>query len=90
MRLDSTELGMTNAAQVAAAGIEAIRGGDLAFDLSAVRTCDSSAVAVVLAWQREAQARGARLQLSGLPVDLLSLATVYGVAPLLNLDKTAG
>lgn len=88
MRIDSADIGMNNAAQIAAAGIEAIRAGDATFDLSAVRTCDSSAVAVVLAWQREAQARGARLQLSGLPAGLASLATVYGVAPLLDLGDT--
>ena len=67
----------------------AIRGGDITFDLSAVRTCDSSAVAVVLAWQREAQSRGVELQLSGLPADLLSLATVYGVEPLLRIEPAA-
>ena len=88
MRIDSADIGMNNAAQIAAAGIEAIRAGDATFDLSAVRTCDSSAVAVVLAWQREAQARGARLQLAGLPAGLASLATVYGVAPLLDLGDT--
>ena len=90
MRVDTTDIGMSSAAAIAAAGIEAIRGGDTAFDLSAVRTCDSSAVAVVLAWQREAQARGGQLKLSGLPPDLLSLATVYGVAPLLNIAETPG
>jgi phospholipid transport system transporter-binding protein len=90
MRVDTTDIGMNNAAAIAAAGIEAIRGGDTVFDLSAVRTCDSSAVAVVLAWQREAQARGGQLQLSGLPPALLSLATVYGVAPLLNIAETTG
>jgi phospholipid transport system transporter-binding protein len=86
MRIESADIGMNNAAEVAAAGIEAIGRGDAAFDLSAVRTCDSSAVAVVLAWQREAQARGLELQLSGLPAGLVSLATVYGVEPLLRLD----
>ena len=87
MRIDSTDIGMNNAAQIAAAGMEAIRSGDAVFDLSAVRTCDSSAVAVVLAWQREAQARGAQLELSGLPASLASLATVYGVAPLLDIEE---
>ena len=87
MRVDATDIGMNNAAAIAAAGIEAIRGGDASFDLSAVRTCDSSAVAVVLAWQREAQARGGRLQLSGLPPGLLSLATVYGVTSLLGIGE---
>ena len=89
MRLDVTDIGMNNAAAIAAAGMEAIRSGDTAFDLSAVRTCDSSAVAVVLAWQREAEARGGQLRLSGLPTGLLSLATVYGVAPLLGFDETS-
>ena len=89
MRVDVTDIGMNNAAAIAAAGIEAIRGGDAAFDLSAVRTCDSSAVAVVLAWQREAEARGGQLRLSGLPAGLLSLATVYGVSSLLGLDETS-
>ena len=90
MRVNADDIGMTNAAAIAAAGIDAIRGGDSAFDLSAVKTCDSSAVAVVLAWQREAQARGVQLQLSGLPAGLVSLATVYGVDPLLGLDAAPG
>jgi phospholipid transport system transporter-binding protein len=90
MRVEASDLGMSNAAAVAAAGIEAIRSGDTSFDLSGVRTCDSSAVAIILAWQRAAQARGAQLQLSGLPPDLLSLATVYGVRPLLQLGPSAG
>jgi phospholipid transport system transporter-binding protein len=90
MRLDTTELDMKNAAQVATAGIDAIRAGDSVFDLSAVRTCDSSAVATVLAWQREAEARGVQLQLSGLPAGLISLAKVYGVAPLMNLGVEPG
>jgi len=89
MRVDSSNLGMSNAAAIATAGIEAVRGGDTVFDLSAVRTCDSSAVAVVLAWQREAQARGVQIRLAGLPPDLLSLATVYGVEPLLGLPPAA-
>ena len=87
MRVDNASIGMSNAAEVAVAGIEAIRGGDTVFDLSPVLTCDSSAVAVVLAWQREAQARGARLQLTGLPAGLVSLASVYGVSSLLDLDE---
>ena len=88
MRIEAADIGMHNAAQISVAGIEAIRGGDAAFDLSAVRSCDSSAVAVVLSWLREAQARGTPLQLSGLPAGLVSLADVYGVAPLLDLEET--
>lgn len=88
MRIDATDIGMQNAAQVSAAGIEAIRNGDAAIDLSAVRGCDSSAVAVVLSWQREAQARGTALKITGLPPGLVSLADVYGATPLLDLEET--
>jgi phospholipid transport system transporter-binding protein len=90
MRVDAADIGMHNAAQVAAAGLESIRAGDATFDLSGVRTCDSSAVAVALAWQREADARGLALELRGMPPGMVSLATVYGVAPLLNLDAAGG
>ena len=90
MRIDATEIGMHNAAEVAAAGLQAIEAGDAAFDLSAVRNCDSSAVAVALAWQRAAEARGLTLQLAGLPAGMVSLSTVYGVAPLLNLAESDG
>jgi phospholipid transport system transporter-binding protein len=89
MRIEATDIGMNNAADIAAAGIQAIRGGDAAFDLSPVRTCDSSAVAVVLAWRREAEATGRVLALTGVPPALVSLATVYGIAPLLDLDAPA-
>jgi phospholipid transport system transporter-binding protein len=85
VKVAAADIGMANAGEIVAAGVDAIRAGDSAFDLSAVRSCDSSAVAVVLAWQREAEACGLALQLSGLPPALLSLATVYGVAPLLGL-----
>ena len=85
MKVTATDIAMGNAGEIAAAGVAAIRAGDGHFDLSEVRSCDSSAVAVVLAWQREAAARGVSLQLSGLPAAVVSLATVYGVAPLLGL-----
>ena len=74
---------MANAAEIAEAGIEAIRSGDTTIDLSAVLTCDSSAVAAVLAWLREAARAGIKLQLIGLPTSLLSLAAVYGVDSLI-------
>jgi phospholipid transport system transporter-binding protein len=85
MRIESGHIDMKNAAQIAAAGVAAIRQGDTSFDLSAVVSCDSSAVAVILAWLREGRARNVALELSGLPAGLVSLAAVYGVTPLLNL-----
>jgi phospholipid transport system transporter-binding protein len=87
MKIDATDISMGNAAAIVAAGVAAIRGGDSAIDLASVQTCDSSAVAAVLAWQREAARAGQALRLTGVPADLLSLAEVYGVEPLI---ATAG
>jgi phospholipid transport system transporter-binding protein len=83
MLVAANAIGMENAAQIAAAGVEAIRAGDMELDLSGVRTCDSSAVAVLLAWKREAHATGKPLRLIGVPGCIASLAAVYGVEPLL-------
>ena len=82
-------MSLANAAQLAELGIAAIQQGDAAFDLSAVRTCDSSALVVLLAWQRTALASGRSLEVIGVPADMLSLATVYGVDSILPISSTA-
>ncbi len=89
MRIEANDMSLANATQLAELGIEAIRGGDVSFDLSAVRTCDSSALAVLLAWQREALAAKRSIELSGVPEDMLSLATVYGVDNVLPISDAA-
>ena len=83
-------MSLANAVQLADLGIAAIQSGDTTFDLSAVRTCDSSALVVLLAWQRTAQATGRSLEVSGVPADMLSLATVYGVSGVLPISAPAG
>ncbi|MFN3564571.1 MAG: lipid asymmetry maintenance protein MlaB [Burkholderiaceae bacterium] len=83
MKLEVESIGNGNAAALLGQGIDAIRAGDANFDLSAVRQVDSSAVALLLAWQREAQSRGTRLALSGLPPAVASLAKLYGVDELI-------
>ena len=83
MRIEVDDIGMANAAEVAALGRAAIDRGDVDFDLSGVARCDSSAVAVLLEWQRAARERGLVLTVSGLPAGLTSLAGVYGVGDLL-------
>jgi phospholipid transport system transporter-binding protein len=83
MRIEADEIGMANAAQVAEQGRAAIEGGDARFDLSGVVRCDSSAVAVLLEWERVAVARGLTLEVVAPPAGLVSLAFVYGVDGLL-------
>jgi phospholipid transport system transporter-binding protein len=55
-------------------------------DLGEVTDLDSSLLALLLAWMREARARGATLRFSRLPRELATLAQLYGVAELLPQD----
>ena len=83
MKIDADRIVNANAASLLQLGEAAIRDGDSRFDLSAVKRCDSSAVALMLAWQRAAHARGLKLELEVVPASLCSLATLYGVNSLI-------
>ncbi|MGZ3184013.1 MAG: STAS domain-containing protein [Telluria sp.] len=72
-----------NARAVLEQGCAAIRGGQLELDLAGIKAADSSAVAVLLAWQRTARAAGATLRIHNVPAGIQSLAHVYGVDSLL-------
>ena len=78
-------LTVSNAASMLEAGLHAIASGQSEIDFSDVTVVDSSAVAIVLAWQRAANAQQATLHLIGVPANLQSLAALYGVAQLLPL-----
>ena len=56
----------------------------LAIDFANVTEIDSSAVALMLHWRREAARRGKSLRYVHLPANLESLAELYGVAELLH------
>ncbi len=88
MKLDTASITVDNAATLLPAGIESIRAGDTAIDLAQVREVDSAAVALLVAWQREARAAGKSLSLAGVPEGVVSLATLYGVAALLGVAET--
>jgi phospholipid transport system transporter-binding protein len=57
-----------------------------AVDLGEVTEVDSSLLAVLIAWLREAKAGGRTLTYARLPEDLRTLAQLYGVAELLPQD----
>ena len=71
------------------AGLGAIADGQTQFDLSNVTAVDSSAVAVLLNWQRAAAAASSSLRFSNVPASLISLMDVYGVNGLLTVDDVA-
>lgn len=73
-----------NARAVLERGYAALARGEREIDLAGIGAADSSAVAVLLAWRRAAQAQGATVQYRNLPASLRSLADVYGVDGLLD------
>jgi len=52
-------------------------------DLAGVTEADSSALAVLFGWAREAAGRNVRIEYLNAPANLLSLAEVYGVSDFL-------
>ena len=67
-------------------GLGAIDRDGIVIDLSGVEEADSSALSLLMEWQRAAKARGFRIKYTGLPANLRSLAQVYGVLDLLALE----
>ena len=55
----------------------------LTIDFSAITGVDSSAVALLLEWRRQALKRGKVLEFVNLPANLLALARLYGVEELI-------
>jgi phospholipid transport system transporter-binding protein len=56
----------------------------LTIDFSSITEVDSSAVALLLEWRREAARRGKGLYFANLPANLLALAELYGVTGLIQ------
>ena len=65
-------------------GRRALNGADLRVDLSGVSEADSSAVALMLAWTREAAARGIPIAFENLPQSVRTLIDLYDVGDLLR------
>ena len=56
----------------------------LTIDFAGVDAVDSSAVALLLEWRRQALARAKTLEFVNLPANLMALARLYGVAELID------
>lgn len=59
----------------------------LTIDFSGITGVDSSAVALLLEWRRQARRLGKRLEFVNLPPNLLELARLYGVAELIQPEN---
>ena len=65
-------------------GCAALEAGETVFDLGGVRAADSSALALMLVWQRRAQAEGRKLTFINVPANVDALARLYGVDGLIG------
>ena len=79
----SGPLTLPHVAAALAQGNEAIGQGARAVDLAGVEELDSSALALLLAWLREAKKRDTTLSFTNLPQGLTTIAELYGVSELL-------
>ena len=74
------DLVLDHATRLLAEGEAAIGAGSTIFDLSGVGRMDSSALSLLLALRRRADAKS--LQFCNVPESLTSLARLYGIADL--------
>ena len=79
----SGALTLATVAAALAEGDGAIREGVRTVDLAEVGELDSSALALLLAWLREAKQHSRNLSFANLPQGLSAIARLYGVAELL-------
>ena len=74
---------LANVAQVLEEGRRHLAEGAATVDLAEVSELDSSALALLLAWLREAKAAGRALAFTNLPESLQTIARLDGVQDLL-------
>ena len=68
-------------------GLEQVRDGVRVVDLAEVAELDSSLIAAVLAWLREARRAGRTLELMHPPQGFSTLAQLYGIGDLLPVAE---
>jgi phospholipid transport system transporter-binding protein len=89
MVLQDQELSLRNAVSVSETGLQAIHAGSDQIDMTPLQIVDSAAVAVMLAWQRQAQSLNRSLQFLGVPASLMSLISLYGLTDFFKVVEAA-
>jgi phospholipid transport system transporter-binding protein len=87
--LVSGALTLAGVAADLAQGKSAIGEGVRSVDLGEVGELDSSALALLLAWLREAKRLNGELSFTNLPQGLTTIARLYGVADLLSASPAS-
>jgi phospholipid transport system transporter-binding protein len=60
-------------------------GGEIEVDFTDVSNVDTSALSLMLEWQRRAEAAKCKIKFANLPANLTSLANLYGVEDFIRL-----
>ncbi|MEK7736645.1 MAG: STAS domain-containing protein [Pseudomonadota bacterium] len=81
----SGDMTLPSASMLLEDGGKALENPETVFDLAQVTDVDSSCIAVIFGWLREAQRQEKTIRIINPPKDLLSLAAVYDVSELLPL-----
>ena len=76
---------IANVVAVIAQGAALFDRDDLVIDLAQMSEVDSSAVSMLLEWQREASRNNRQLRFTNMPENLQSLARLYGVSEMIPL-----
>jgi len=77
---------ISNVVSVLEQGIALFDQPDLLIDLEQVTDVDSSAVSMLLEWQRKAREHNQQLYFSNMPKNMKNLAELYGVSELIPLS----
>lgn len=80
----SGPINLSNVVGLLAEGKDRFTAPEVKVDLAGVTEVDSTAVSLLLEWQRDALRNGRRIEFLNLPGNLTSLARLYGVIELLN------
>jgi phospholipid transport system transporter-binding protein len=80
---------LANVAGLLEEGRRHLEEGVRTVDLGEVGEIDSSLLALMLAWMRDARARGGELAFANLPESLQTIARLYGVEGLLPAARAA-
>jgi phospholipid transport system transporter-binding protein len=83
----SGKLTIETVPSIYAAGLQQLSRENMRVDFSRVEAVDSSAVSLLLGWARAAYRYRHGLRISGLPDDLESLVSLYGVTELLPKES---
>lgn len=83
MQFQARHIGFDNAVVILNQGLKAIDSGDFVMDMQDVQKTDSSAVAVVLEWIRQAQAKNADLKVINAPDSFQKLVKLYSLSDLM-------